>query len=151
MESENRPIDHDTLKLRMNNLYAEPDADASGSLQVMTIYAAKGLQFDHVILPGLNRKPAGDQSKLLHWFELAGEDQIVMSPMRNNADKERQKTSGDLITFISGVEKKRKALEDGRLLYVATTRAIQSLYLFGALKPGTNETIKPDASSLNNT
>ena len=148
LESEDLPIDQDTLQQRMSKLYAEPDADAGGNLQIMTMYAAKGLQFDHVILPGLNRKPSGDREKLLHWFELAGEDRIVMSPMRNNADKKLQKSQGDLIAFISGVEKKRKALEDGRLLYVAATRAIRGLHLFGAIKPGSGGQINPQATSL---
>jgi ATP-dependent exoDNAse (exonuclease V) beta subunit len=132
----------------MENLYAEPDAAASGRLQIMTIYAAKGLQFDHVILPGLDRKPGTDSGKLLHWFELAGEDRIVMAPMRNSADKERQKTGSDLIRYISGVEKKRRALEDGRLLYVAATRAISHLHLFAAVKPNAKGVIRPDPSSL---
>jgi len=148
LESESLPIDRDTLDLRMKDLHAEPDAQANGKLQVLTIYSAKGLQFDTVILPGLNRAPRGDDNKLLHWFELAGEDQIVMSPMRNNAEKEKQKKSGDLIQFISTVEKERKRLEDGRLLYVATTRAIHSLYLFAAIKPNANEEINANPSSL---
>jgi ATP-dependent exoDNAse (exonuclease V) beta subunit len=135
LENESLPIDRDTLDQRMKNLYAEPDALADGRLKVMTIYAAKGLQFDHVILPGLNRDTGSDGGKLLHWFELAVEDSVVMSPMRNTAEKERQNHSGDLIKYISGVEKRRQALENGRLLYVAATRAIHSLYLFAAVKP----------------
>ena len=55
LENENLPIDRDTLDQRMENLYSEPDALANDKLQVMTIYGAKGLQFDTVILPGLNR------------------------------------------------------------------------------------------------
>ena len=148
LEDEGLPIDRDTLDLRMKQLYAEPDADANGKLQVLTIYSAKGLQFDTVILPGLNRPPRGDDNKLLHWFELTGQEQIVMSPMRNNAEKEQQKKSGDLIKFISTIEKQRKSLEDGRLLYVAATRAINSLYLFAAIKPNAKEEIKADTSSL---
>ena len=148
LEKENLPIDRDTLDLRLNDLYAEPDTGAAGKLQVLTIYAAKGLQFDTVILPGLHRPPGSNDGKLLHWFELAGEDQIVMSPMRNSIEKEQQKNSADLIQFISAVEKQRRSLEDGRLLYVAATRAIQKLYLFGAIKPTAKGVIKPFASSL---
>ena len=148
LEDENLPIDHDTLNLRMEKLYAEPDAGADKKLQVLTIHAAKGLQFDTVILPGLNRAPAGDDSKLLHWFELAGKDKIVMSPMRNTAEKEKQKKSGDLIKYIASVEKQRRSLEDGRLLYVAATRAVRDLHLFAAIKPNTKDEVKTNTSSL---
>jgi ATP-dependent exoDNAse (exonuclease V) beta subunit len=148
LEDENLPIDRDTLNLRMKNLYAEPDAEASDRLQVMTIYAAKGLEFDTVILPGLNRGTGSDKGKLLHWFELAGQDRIVMSPMRNAADKARQKNEGDLIQFISDVEKRRQSLENGRLLYVAATRAISNLYLFAAIKPKKDGEIKADNGTL---
>ncbi len=154
LEDENLPTDRDTLDQRMEKLYAEPDARASGTLQVLTIYAAKGLEFDTVILPGLHRAPAGNKSKLLHWFELFGEDEaggetsIVLSPMRNHADKEKQKNSGDLIQFISNIEKQRQRLEDGRLLYVAATRARSKLYLFGAIKPTSKDVINPNSQSL---
>ena len=148
LDNENLPIDHDTLELRMKNLYAEPDAGANGHLQVLTIYASKGLQFDTVILPGLNRQPRSDEARLLHWFELAGENSIVMSPMRNTVEKEKQKKSGDLIKFITSIENQRQSLENGRLLYVATTRAIHSLYLFAAIKPNAKDEIKANSSSL---
>ena len=146
IESEGLPIDRDTLEAGLENLYAQPDAEADGRLQVLTIYEAKGLQFDTVILPGLNRRPAGDRSSLLHWFELAGIDRIVMSPMRNSQEKQRK--SGDLIQFISTIEKQRQSLEDGRLLYVAATRAKFNLHLFATLKPNAKGDIKPDAASL---
>lgn len=148
LENESLPVDRDTLDLRMKDLYAEPDADANGKLQVLTIYSAKGLQFDNVILPGLNRAPRGDDSKLLHWFELAGQDQIVMSPMRNSKEKELQKKEGDLIQFISTVEKERRQLEDGRLLYVAATRAVSKLHLFASIKPNAKDEINANTSSL---
>jgi len=146
MEVEGLPIDRDSLESGLQNLYAQPDADASSKLQVLTIFEAKGLQFDTVILPGLNRRPGGDKSKLLHWFEIAGEDRIVMSPMRST--EEKQNRSGDLIKFIAAIEKQRQSLEDGRLLYVAATRAMYKLHLFAAIKPDAHDTIKPDAASM---
>jgi len=148
LENQNLPITNDTLERRMGKLFAEPDTLANGNLQVLTIYAAKGLQFDSVLLPGLNRRPAGDDAKLLHWFELAGQDAIVMSPMRNQSEKDRQKSSGDLITFVNEVEKQRKRLENGRLLYVAATRAVHSLHLFVSIKPNKDDDIKPENGSL---
>lgn len=148
LENENLPIDRDTLDLRLDELYAEPDAHASGQLQILTMHAAKGLQFDTVILPGLNKAPGGTDSKLLHWFELVDQQQIVMAPMRNSAEKEKFKKEGDLIKFVSGIEKQRQKLEDGRLLYVAATRARQKLFLFAAIKPNNNGDIKANGRSL---
>ena len=148
LENENLPIDRDTLEQRMENLYSEPDALAKDSLQIMTIYGAKGLQFDTVILPGLNRGTGSDKGKLLHWFELAGPDRIVMSPMRTAQDKERQKNQGDLIQFIADVEKRRQRLENGRLLYVAATRAIRHLYLFAAVPPRKNGEVNATTGTL---
>ncbi|MCJ7815660.1 MAG: UvrD-helicase domain-containing protein, partial [Xanthomonadales bacterium] len=148
LENENLPVDRDTLAQRMKDLYTEPDALASDKLQVMTIYAAKGLQFDAVILPGLNRATGNDKGRLLHWFELAGQDRIVMSPMRNTGDKLRQKSEGDLVQFISDVEKRRQSLENGRLLYVAATRAIHSLHLFAAVTPAKGGEVKPGGGTL---
>ncbi len=148
LEESNLPIDRDTLAESMDNLYAEPDALATDRLQVMTIYAAKGLQFDTVILPGLNRATGSDKGRLLHWFELAGQNRIVLSPMRNSADKARQKSEGDLIQFISDVEKRRQSLENGRLLYVAATRAIHGLHLFAGISPGKSGDIKPGNGTL---
>jgi ATP-dependent exoDNAse (exonuclease V) beta subunit len=148
LEAQGFPIDRDTLNLRLENLYASPDALASDKLQVMTIYAAKGLQFQTVILPGLNKGTRGDRQKLLHWFEIAEADRIVISPMHNAADREKLKHSGNLIQFISNVEKRRQILEDGRLLYVASTRAVHSLYLFADITPGANGEIKPRSATL---
>jgi len=148
LENENLPVDRDTLDLRLKDLYAEPDALADGKLQVLTIHSAKGLQFDTVILPGLNRGTGGNNAKLLHWFEMAEQNAIVMSPMRNNAEKELQKKSGDLIQFISSVERQRQSLEDSRLLYVATTRAIRNLHLFAAVKPTARGDIKAAPGTL---
>jgi len=68
--------------------------------------------------------------------------------MRNTKEKEKLKKSSDLIQFISNVEKQRRSLEDGRLVYVAATRAVQNLYLFGAIKPGSKGDIKAHSSSL---
>jgi ATP-dependent exoDNAse (exonuclease V) beta subunit len=148
LERENLPVDRETLASHLVELYAEPDAQAGDGLQVMTIYAAKGLEFDTVILPGINRDTGGDGSRLMHWFELADINRIVLSPMRNVEEKAARKRSGDLIQFISGVERERQKLENGRLLYVAATRAIRELHLLGALQPNARGECKPGGATL---
>jgi ATP-dependent exoDNAse (exonuclease V) beta subunit len=148
LEREGLPIDRETLAEQLTDLSAEPDAQAGESLQVMTIYAAKGLEFDTVIVPGIHKETRGDGAQLMHWFELADIDRIVLSPMRNVDEKARQKRSGDLIQFIAGVERDRQKLENGRLLYVAATRAIRRLYLLGAVQPNARGECRPAATTL---
>ena len=114
LQSGGQSIDRDSLEKHLENLWAEPDSQAAGHLLVMTIYAAKGLEFDTVILPGLNKDTGNDAQKLVHWFELADRDRIVLSPMRNVEEKESAKRSGDLVKFISGVERERQKL-DGKV------------------------------------
>jgi ATP-dependent exoDNAse (exonuclease V) beta subunit len=148
MASEGQPVDREGLDRRMASLYAQPDASADGKLQVMTVYAAKGLQFDTVILPGLNAGTGGEGGKLLHWFEVPDRDAIVLSPMRNAADRAGLQHSGDLIEFISRIEKQRRALEDGRLLYVAATRARRDLHLLASVETRADGEFRPASGTL---
>jgi len=148
LERGGQAIDRGSLEKQLENLWAEPDAQAGGRLQVMTIYSAKGLEFDTVILPGLNKGTGSDGARLMHWFELAEQDRIVFSPMRNVEEKETAKREGDLVRFISGVERERQRLENGRLLYVAATRAISDLYLFADVPPDSKGEFKPAPATL---
>jgi ATP-dependent exoDNAse (exonuclease V) beta subunit len=148
LEGNGQAINRETLDGQLESLWAEPDAQATGHLLVMTVYAAKGLEFDTVILPGLNKDTGSDGQKLVHWFELADRDRIVLSPMRNVEEKESAKRSGDLVKFISGVERERQKLENGRLLYVAATRAVERLYLFGDVQPDRHGNFKPGTATL---
>ena len=57
------------LQENMKHLYAKPDFNTEKQLQIMTIHKAKGLEFDTVIVPGLNRKPKPQKNSLLMWTE----------------------------------------------------------------------------------
>lgn len=148
MERDGLPIDRESLDKQLENLWAEPDSQADGRLVVMTIFAAKGLEFNTVIVPGLNKDTGNDGQKLMHWFELAESDRIVFSPMRNADEREDARRSGDLVTFIAGVERQRQKMENGRLLYVAATRAMDGLYLFGDVAPNSAGEFRPGAATL---
>ncbi len=59
------------LMAGIEQLYAAPIEDeTSRHLQLMTIHKAKGLEFDHVILPGLGKKPRNNTDDLLAWLLL---------------------------------------------------------------------------------
>jgi ATP-dependent helicase/nuclease subunit A len=104
-----------------------------GAIEIMTIHAAKGLEWDVVILPGLGSRGASDTDPLLHWIELPraseGTD-LLLAPIRA-ADEEPE---GSLAAYIKTLRRARQSLERVRLLYVAATRARTSLHLLGGLE-----------------
>lgn len=105
-----------------------------GAIEVMTMHAAKGLEWDVVILPGLGRRTAIDTDPLLHWIELprVGEgSDLLLAPIRAG----EQEAEGSLAAYIKSLRRARLRLERVRLLYVAATRARASLHLLGALEP----------------
>ena len=115
---------------QIEGLFALPDARATQQVQVMTIHKSKGLEFDVVLLPGLDRKPRAADKPLLAWQErsvYADERQLVMAPVNSfNQD------SG-LYDLIRTADAALDDEESSRLLYVATTRAREQLHLFGTI------------------
>ncbi len=106
------------------NLYA--DHGAAGNVEIMTIHKAKGLEFDMVIVPALDRYvPLGGEPLLLsHQFARAGRDGMVMAARPAvGADNDR------LFEFLRHQVRDAAALEAQRLLYVACTRAKWQLKL----------------------
>jgi ATP-dependent helicase/nuclease subunit A len=109
-------------------LYALPDLEASERLQVMTIHKAKGLEFDTVIVPGLDAGTGSDDRRLFMWMETPGE-KLLLAPIDAAGDE------GDPIyRFIRGLDKKKTDHENARLLYVAATRAKRRLHLLGCAR-----------------
>jgi ATP-dependent exoDNAse (exonuclease V) beta subunit len=124
------------------DLYAAPDPEASGALQLMTIHKAKGLQFDHVFLPGLQKTSRGGDKQLLHWMDVPREDGF--DDLLLSAVEERGADHDPLHLFLKRQEDKKRAFELGRLLYVAVTRARRTVHLFASLTfAGEGETRTP--------
>jgi ATP-dependent helicase/nuclease subunit A len=124
--------DRGTFEEGLQDLYAAADPAAGDGLQIMTIHKSKGLEFDVVILPGLARAPRGDDKRLFLWTEqpeAAGTEELLLAPIHATED------DSDLIyDWIRRFNAHKQHLEDGRLLYVAATRARQRLHLFGNVK-----------------
>ena len=120
-----------TLEQQVERLFAAPDVQADATLQLMTIHKAKGLEFDTVILPGLSRTPLQDDSQLLHWLEYSdksGRNRLVLAPISARGEE------SVAASYLKRLERMKRRLEDGRLLYVAATRARQHLHLFGHIE-----------------
>lgn len=138
------------LDEQLIRLFASPDVSTDDAPQLMTLHKAKGLEFDTVILPGLGKSPRRDQEKLLNWLEFRDQTQgfsLLCAPISApGEDKNR------ISAYILSVEKKRAALEEARLLYVAATRAKHSLHLLGHItmseKAQKNGELKPSADTL---
>lgn len=125
-EEEGRP-DLNLLEKRIAKLYAQPDVQADGRLQVMTIHKSKGLQFDTIILPGLSQQPPKDREPLLSWLERAtpeGSSDLLLAPI---TEKGRDRDS--VYRFVRTLETKKGNNELARVLYVAATRAERKLHL----------------------
>ncbi len=120
----------DTLEGDMGRLFAAPDAQADGRLQLMTVHKAKGLEFDTVILPGLHRALKGNDPPLLVWdsFPLAGGEHLVAAPVNRRRGRNTEPTAYD---FLQRMERERSRNEEARVLYVAATRAVRRLHLVG--------------------
>ena len=125
----------DSLEDDLGRLYAAPDAQADGRLQLMTVHKAKGLEFDTVILPGLHRVLKGSDPPLLAWdsFPLATGERLVAAPVnRRRGGKADEPTVHD---FLQRMERERSRNEEARVLYVAATRAVRRLHLVGVATP----------------
>jgi ATP-dependent helicase/nuclease subunit A len=109
-------------------LFAPSDPEADEFLQIMTVHKAKGLEFDTVILPGLGRSGRGDEDRLLLWLERErrGQTDLLLAPL-GPTGAERD----PVYVFLKALDQERQDYERGRLLYVAVTRAISRLHLFG--------------------
>ena len=124
-------------------------SDSNARLQIMTMHRAKGLQFDHVLLFGLGRAPGQHEKSVLSWFDIPGEhgiDEKILSPIGPRSDVDND----PLHRFIEKVEASKFQHELGRLLYVACTRARQSLHFMGhvELSSDASEVKPPRAGSL---
>jgi ATP-dependent helicase/nuclease subunit A len=110
---------------------AEPNKD--NVIQIMTIHQSKGLEFDHVILPGLTRGSGSDKKPLLRWRQhIDGFNQmsLIMAPLGAHDEED-----DSVYRYLKYEDRVKTRLENTRVLYVAATRAISKLYLCASLIP----------------
>ena len=118
------------LEEQLERLFASGKAEGDLRVEIMTIHAAKGLEFETVILPGLQRKMRNEDRELLRWTRIAGsEGGMVLAPVKAEG------SDGDPIyRWIELLERQRIIRERARLLYVAATRAKHELHLLGSVQ-----------------
>lgn len=135
--------DRGMLMERAKSLFARPDPEGDPRLQIMTVHKAKGLEFDTVIVPGLGRKARNDEAQLLRWVRRPQGD-LLLAPIQARGDD-----TDPIYRYICGLEKAKAEYEDGRLLYVAATRARRRLHLIGCVATDSEGAVRaPPPSSL---
>ena len=138
-------VDFAALAARLDRLFALPDVAAGeDDLQIMTIHKAKGLEFDTVIVPGLDKGPGLGEPPLFLWKELVDGGGLLLAPIKE-AGAERDPA----YSYLARLEKEAEDMESSRLLYVAATRAKERLHLLGCLECDEHGAVKkPRARSL---
>ena len=134
----------------VDNLYAQPIAltnkQQSKPIQIMTIHKAKGLEFDHVILPALHKSPRSNDNPLLRWQEQV--DDQNHSSLLLAALGPYNEENDPIYSYLKHEQSARTILENTRVLYVAATRAVRQLHLFAKIKEAKDGWQKPSKTSL---
>lgn len=138
--------DLERFAAQVTELWALPDVHAAASdVQIMTIHKAKGLEFDHVIVPGLARAPRRDDPPLFVWTERPGRGRdapdLLVAPIG-----EAGAGPDAIYEWVRRLDAERADHEAARLLYVAATRARRRLHLLGTVGRDENGAPRPPAS-----
>jgi ATP-dependent exoDNAse (exonuclease V) beta subunit len=134
------------LEPLLEHLYSAPVA-GENPVQVMTIHRAKGLEFDHVLVPALDRTTRAPERRLLRWLDLpsaASDSNLLIAPAPVVGAREEE---GDLNAWLKDLIRQHDAHERARVMYVAATRARRSLWLSGAAAGGADGIVRPDRRS----
>ena len=121
-------------------------AAPSGSVRVLTLHKAKGLEFDYVFLPTLHKLPRANARELLRWH---WHDGTSTAGLLIAAD-DQEKKAPTLYNYLNWLQKAKQHEELKRLLYVGITRARERVFLSGTVKTeeGKGERPAPAGSLL---
>jgi ATP-dependent helicase/nuclease subunit A len=146
VEEEAGTIEVNLLKRRLDKLYAQPPA-SGWAVDLMTVHKSKGLEWDVVMVPGLQKKDPANREKLLNWSEIDFGDveaaHIMLAPIVGRGEGSRA-----LNDWLKSMDKAKEAAERKRLFYVACTRAREELHLFASPKTKANGEINRPYGSL---
>src|SRR5258706_7255719 len=151
LEEAGELADFGALAEALGKLYALPDVEAKEgeAVEIMTIHKAKGLEFDTVIVPGLDRSPRSGQRPLFAWKSFppltrGGKGGLLLAPIDETGGEKEP-----LYQYVRMLDREAEDIEAGRLFYVAATRAKNRLHLLGRVKVDEDGVMKmPSRRSL---
>lgn len=133
LEERPEPVTAARLEGALKDLFAAPST-VQDAVDLMTIHGSKGLEWDVVLIPALERPGQSSRGRLLSWLELEGGNKDdpnaahgIIAPVQPKG-----KDSYALSQWMRSIEAAREVAERKRLLYVACTRAREELHLFAA-------------------
>jgi len=129
-EAPGEPVDLTRLGAALLELYAPAQPRPDTYVELLTIHKSKGLQFDTVIVPGLDRVGASDTPPLLRWLKVPRGDghQLIIAPVAETGAEAKN----PLYQWLGRLEREKLQQEKCRLLYVAATRTERALHLLGS-------------------
>ncbi|MDF3055179.1 MAG: ATP-dependent nuclease subunit, partial [Gammaproteobacteria bacterium] len=131
------------LSQKINTQFATPQNISKHALHIMTIHKAKGLEFDTVIIPHLDRKNKNESERLLRWLDrprAGGDNDLILAPI-----KPRDEKQDNIYRYLHLTETQKINYEMARLFYVATTRSKKNLHLLATIN---DDNKKPGKSSF---
>lgn len=129
-------LDFELLEQKLMTAYCHATSP-SANIHLMTIHKAKGLEFDVVIIPSLEKKPALDENRLLMWLERQnsqGLTDLILAPI-----KSLEEEYDPIYRYIRMQNSLKSQYEVCRLLYVAATRSKENLYLVSSIYSDENK------------
>lgn len=91
--------------------------ESQNAVRILSVHAAKGLEFDTVILPDLSVQPPGNELQL---FTVEEPRSLVLTGRADSISANFRVAEGEKLKKLAG---KREEAENRRLFYVAVTRA----------------------------
>ena len=126
----------DIINQRLDELYAP---SVSSNVKIMTIHQAKGLEFEHVIIPGLGKSSINNKPPIIQLQEFADQS-LLIAPIKSYL----QPHQSDTYRYLTYIQSQQEKYESMRLLYVAMTRAKSQIHLLGTL----NKSNKANANTF---
>ncbi len=134
LESEDTKLSSTQINKACEKLFAEQSSKDRNPVNIMSIHKAKGLEFDHVFIPSLDKRGRNDDKSLINWNihkNQQGNPFLLLAPLQ---PKHIEDDKPSLYKYLEFLMKQQERNENIRLLYVACTRPKQSLHLYGQVK-----------------
>lgn len=132
VEHNQQPLTPEVLAALLDS-YPEQDTQASNqALHIMTIHKSKGLEFDIVIVPHLEKLIPLTDKPILDWtyVPINGEFHLLM-----DAHPRHKSQQNSIHRYLRLQDKQAEMAEIERLYYVAFTRAKHQLHIFAEDQP----------------